>query len=89
MGVEAGESRDELGRWRFLPFTAENHLNIFVGRRYTWLYELTHYNHTEGPECCSDTAISFHYVTPRHMHALEYLLYRLHPYGVCPLTQAV
>ncbi|CAG0902308.1 unnamed protein product [Darwinula stevensoni] len=83
VGVKPGDSRDELGRWRFLPFTPENHLNpgFFVGK-YRWLWKYTFYPYKEGPESCSDTAISFHYVPPNLMHALEYFIYRLHPFGV-------
>ncbi len=80
--VVAGDSRDTEGRGRFFPFVPEQHLIPNILPKDFWYWTNIYYPSEEGPNCCSDTAISFHYIPPNMMYVLEYLIYHLRPYGV-------
>ncbi|XP_014786164.1 glycoprotein-N-acetylgalactosamine 3-beta-galactosyltransferase 1 [Octopus bimaculoides] len=82
VGVKAGDSRDIMGRERFHPFVPEHHLIPDILPREMWYMSFNFYPVRQGPDCCSDYAISFHYVPPNMMYVLEYMVYHLKPFGL-------
>ncbi len=79
--VELGESRDTQDRDRVL-FDPDFHLIRGLMPSKFWYKRWVQYTSEEGMGCCSNSAITFHYMSPNQMYVMEYLLYHLRPYGV-------
>ncbi|XP_017472978.1 PREDICTED: glycoprotein-N-acetylgalactosamine 3-beta-galactosyltransferase 1-like [Rhagoletis zephyria] len=87
VGVIAGDSRDEHKRGRFFPLGPQGHL--IPNDKSHWYWRYIFYKTDDGLDCCSDYAISFHYVQPHYMLVLDYLIYNLRPFGVFRHTEAL
>ncbi|XP_075231193.1 glycoprotein-N-acetylgalactosamine 3-beta-galactosyltransferase 1-like [Lycorma delicatula] len=82
IGAEAIDTRDSFGRGRFFPLVPYDHLIPNRISEENWYWDHIYYPSPTGWNCCSDTAISFHYISPELMITMEYLIYILKPHNI-------
>lgn len=84
VNVLAGDSRDYMKRGRFFIHNPVYHLRestaVAIDETY-WYWKNMFYKSDEGLNCCSNTAISWHYVQPGSMLNMEFFQYLLRVYG--------
>ncbi|XP_059488126.1 glycoprotein-N-acetylgalactosamine 3-beta-galactosyltransferase 1-like [Neocloeon triangulifer] len=77
----AGDSRDWEGRNRFFPMDVATHAFV-QPTKYKWFWTYTFWPAFIGMEGCADTPVSFHYIKPAVMYAIEYLAFTVRPFVV-------
>ncbi|KAK3095478.1 hypothetical protein FSP39_015158 [Pinctada imbricata] len=73
IGVKTYSSIDKYGRQSFHPFGIIKSLtsSITGGESYYFDRPIK-----DGPDCCSQLSVSFHYINPVQMYLLEFMLYK-------------
>ncbi|KAH7959038.1 hypothetical protein HPB49_007416 [Dermacentor silvarum] len=80
-GVPVGETRDALGRNRFFPLRIEHYFWPDLMPLHWWIWRYAKYPIRPGWNCCSDTAVAFHYTMPERMYVFEYFVYHVRLLG--------
>ena len=81
INVTSGDSRDENGMPRFFALVPEQIIVPGSKDPNFWYWNYQFYPAEDGRNCCSDTSISFHYVTPQQMYVMDFLIYQLRVFG--------
>jgi hypothetical protein len=77
------DARDSLNQKQIFPVGVEEHMHNRDPDMNYWYWRNLWRNVTQGGlECCSDVYIGAHYVGPKEMYMLDYLVNVVHPFGV-------
>lgn len=77
------DCRDEKQQKRFFPVGIEHHtkFNHDLGR-FWYFQDLYYKSHQGGLNCCSEKFVQHHYIDPKKLYQLDYLIYKVHPFGL-------
>ena len=78
------DARESVNQKQIFPVGMEDHVNKpeKLDLNYWYWRNLWRNVSQGGLECCSDVYIGCHYVRPVEMHALQYMIYDVHPFGL-------
>ena len=67
----------------FFPIGVEEHMKN-ISQVDEWWYSRNQWNNVTqgGMDCCSESIACLHYVSPHEMYAFNYMLYKVHPFGL-------
>ena len=74
-GIEPYDTRDELGRERFLPFSPGQHLAYRRIDDNDWYLRYS-IDLKYGLDCCSTNSVGFHYIKTPDIYRMQAILYR-------------
>lgn len=76
------DARDDKNQKQIFPIGVETHMTFKEPDMSMWYWKYLWRNVTQGGlECCSDVYIGSHYVSPKEMYMMQFLIYQLHPFG--------
>jgi glycoprotein-N-acetylgalactosamine 3-beta-galactosyltransferase len=79
------DCRDELLQNRFFVVTMKKYFFPDYHKNQSsnaWFDKTLYHNYSGGLSCCSDVPISFHYIQPKALYLLDFLIYDTHPFGI-------
>nr|XP_014093737.2 glycoprotein-N-acetylgalactosamine 3-beta-galactosyltransferase 1 isoform X1 [Bactrocera oleae] len=89
LGVIDGDSRDAVGRQRFIPFPPEDYLTELSPEKEQWFVSRSFYEINATTKTLSPEAILFSDICPATMVTLHYYIYKLRIFGRKVHTQNV
>uniref|UniRef100_A0A0N4ZHJ1 N-acetylgalactosaminide beta-1,3-galactosyltransferase n=1 Tax=Parastrongyloides trichosuri TaxID=131310 RepID=A0A0N4ZHJ1_PARTI len=81
VNVKIGESRDFLGRLRFVPGTPDAYTGVEDNSIFNSFNNLGYFKQPRGINSLSEYLISLHYLSGHNMYFIDYLLYQANVFG--------